>query len=83
MKGEEREVLILARRARSPRGGGNVATECEDADRLDRGSVHSRGQHTRVSTGKLFKNVPEDKSSPHIKGNDRSVQFPPRWRGSL
>ena len=35
-KGEEREVLILARRARLP-WGENVVAECKDADRFDRG----------------------------------------------
>lgn len=43
MKREEMEVLILAWCAGQARGE-NVAAECEDADRLDRGPTHLHKQ---------------------------------------
>ncbi len=81
MKREEREVLILARRAGSPRGE-NVAAECEDADRLDRGPrTRTDTQHTHLHWHYIsqrvhaVENLPEDKSFPHFKGNDRGKAF--------
>lgn len=54
--------------------------ECEDADRLDGGPTHSHrphNTHTHTdialhSRGTLLRNLPEDKSSPHFKGYDRT-----------
>lgn len=52
--------------------------ECEDADRLDGGPTHSHrphNTHTDIashSRGTLLRNLPQDKSFPRFKGNDRT-----------
>lgn len=82
MKREEREVLILARRGGLPQGE-NVAAECEDADRLDRGPRTGTGTDTERTLTLMFisqhghtvVNMPEDKSFPHFKGNDHGTAF--------
>lgn len=57
--------------------GANVAAECEDADRFDRGPTHlqeprnTRSNITSQTMGMLLKNSSKDKTFFHFKGNDQ------------